>query len=305
MAKTLSVMGMFTCLSKTYDEADLVSFFKDAETHITENVAYSTGISNSDFNKFESVYSEVGTKIKYLCIDVANGYLSVFVDFIKKIRTLYPQLVIIAGNVVTPEMTEILAKAGADFIKIGIGSGSACTTRIKTGIGFPQLSAILECADIADSMGSFIISDGGCTCPGDISKAFVAGADFVMLGGMLAGHDEGGGKVITKFYESDEYDSEYVHERIKKTEVKKFVQFYGMSSKSANDKHFGGLKEYRTSEGREVLVPYRGKVQDTVQDILGGIRSTCTYCNSANLQELYENARFIRVTQQYNNVFSN
>jgi GMP reductase len=309
MANTLSKMQLFTCLSKTYDTQSLIEFFKNAEFHVTENVAYSTGISNSDYEKFKTVYEEVGSKIKFICIDIANGYLNTFVEFISKIRKNYPQLVIMAGNVVTPEMTENVIRAGADCVKIGIGSGSACTTRIQTGVGYPQLSAIIESVNIADSMGAYIISDGGCTCPGDVAKAFAAGADFVMLGGMLSGHDEGGGEIITKYYPTGEYRNtgrpEEYRAYIPVIEKKRFVQFYGMSSKAANDKHFGGLKEYRTSEGREVLVPYRGKVQETVQDILGGLRSTCTYCNSSNLQELQKNSIFIRVTQQFNNVFSN
>ena len=192
---------------------------------------------------------------------------------------------------------------GADIVKVGIGPGSVCTTRIQTGVGYPQLSAVIECADAAHGLGGHIIADGGCTCPGDVAKAFAAGADFVMLGGMLAGHDEGGGEVITKIYETNEvtktddgfFESVY--------EEKQFVQFYGMSSESANDKHFGGLKEYRSSEGRTVLVPYRGEVARTIQDILGGVRSTCTYTGAMKLKQLSKCATFIRCTQTHNSVY--
>ena len=179
------------------------------------------------------------------------------------------------------------------MLKLGIGPGSVCTTRIQTGVGYPQLSAVIECADAAHGLGGHIIADGGCTCPGDVAKAFAGGADFVMLGGMLAGHNEGGGEVIEKFYKTGEWRKN-VHtlEGIETTtwsdaiERKKFVAFYGMSSDAANTKHFGGLKDYRSSEGREVLVPYRGSVLDTVQDLLGGIRSTCTYAGAMKLKQL-------------------
>jgi GMP reductase len=201
-------------------------------------------------------------------------------------------------------MTEELILAGADIVKVGIGPGSVCTTRIQTGVGYPQLSAVIECADAAHGLGGHIIADGGCTCPGDVAKAFAAGADFVMLGGMLAGHDEGGGEVITKTYETNEvtktddgfFESVY--------EEKQFVQFYGMSSDAANTKHFGGLKDYRSSEGREVLVPYRGSVGITVQDLLGGLRSTCTYAGAQRLKHLSRCTTFVRCTQQFNAVYA-
>ncbi|KAH6948765.1 hypothetical protein HPB50_026192 [Hyalomma asiaticum] len=190
-----------------------------------------------------------------------------------------------AGNVVTGEMVEELLLSGADIIKVGIGPGSVCTTRKKTGVGYPQLSAVIECSDAAHGLDGHIISDGGCTCPGDVSKAFGAGADFVMLGGMLAGHDESGGEVIEK-------------------DGKKYKMFYGMSSATAMEKYHGGVAEYRASEGKTVQVPYRGKVQATVLDILGGLRSACTYTGAGRLKELTRRTTFIRVTQQLNQVFS-
>jgi GMP reductase len=197
-------------------------------------------------------------------------------------------------------MTEELILAGADIVKVGIGPGSVCTTRIQTGVGYPQLSAVIECADAAHGLGGHIIADGGCTCPGDVAKAFAAGADFVMLGGMLAGHNEGGGEVIEKLYTTNEWDAGKARPVL---EEKKFVQFYGMSSKSANEKHFGGLKDYRSSEGRTVLVPYRGSVGVTVQEILGGIRSACTYAGAVRLKHLSKCTTFVRCTQTHNNVY--
>ena len=268
----------------------------------------SIGITDRDHQKFRDVYEQVDSKLKYVCIDVANGYSTRFRDFVMDFRLLYPNIVIIAGNVVTGEMTEELILAGADIVKVGIGPGSVCTTRIQTGVGYPQLSAVIECADAAHGLGGHVIADGGCTCPGDVAKAFAGGADFVMLGGMLAGHDQGGGEVITKYYQTNELVREDVGYETKEThhvQEKKFVQFYGMSSNAANTKHFGGLKDYRSSEGREVLVPYRGDVAATVQDLLGGLRSTCTYAGAIRLKHLMRCTTFIRCTQQFNSVYAN
>jgi GMP reductase len=178
-----------------------------------------------------------------------------------------------------------------------------CTTRIQTGVGFPQLSAVIECADAAHGLGGHIIADGGCTCPGDLAKAFAAGADFVMLGGMLAGHDEGGGEIISRYFKTGEIvKSDDGYEDL--IEERKFVNFYGMSSRAANDKHFGGLKEYRSSEGREIQVPYRGKIADTIQNLLGGVRSTCTYSGAKKLKWLSKCTTFVKTSQQFNSFFA-
>ena len=300
MADKLAEGKIFTCLVKTYSVNEIVNYFDSDISERTEFVAMSIGITDRDHNKFRDVYEQTGNKLKYVCIDVANGYSERFATFVRGMRNNYPNIVIIAGNVVTGEMTEELILAGADIIKVGIGPGSVCTTRIQTGVGYPQLSAVIECADAAHGLGGHIIADGGCTCPGDVAKAFAGGADFVMLGGMLAGHDQGGGEVITKKYITDEMSTG----KTRKTEEKHFVQFYGMSSDAANTKHFGGLKDYRSSEGREVLVPYRGDVAATVQDLLGGIRSTCTYAGAQRLKHLMRCTTFVRCTQQFNGVYA-
>lgn len=224
-------------------------------------------------------------EVKFICLDVANGYSEHFVEFVKQVRARFPHHTIMAGNVVTGEMVEELILAGADIIKVGIGPGSVCTTRKKTGVGYPQLSAVLECADAAHGLGGHIISDGGCTCPGDVCKAFGAGADFVMLGGMLSGHDQCGGEIVTK------------------PNGQRVKQFYGMSSETAMVKHHGGVAEYRASEGKTVEVPYRGDVEPTILDILGGLRSACTYTGASKLKELPRRTTFIRVTQQTNEIF--
>ena len=308
MADTLAKQDMFTCLVKTYEISQLVEFFDpddfDTLDRRIENVAYSMGIMPKDMEKFLKVMELTDGNIKYVCVDVANGYSTRFAEVIRTIRAQFDDVVIIAGNVVTGEMTEELILAGADIVKVGIGPGSVCTTRIQTGVGYPQLSAVIECADAAHGLGGHIIADGGCTCPGDVAKAFAGGADFVMLGGMLAGHDEGGGEVISKHYLSTEATLLDNGNYVPHYEQKQFIQFYGMSSDAANTKHFGGLKEYRSSEGREVLVPYRGAVEDTLQDLLGGIRSTCTYAGALKLKQLSKCTTFIQCTQQFNGVYA-
>ena len=284
MAKTLAENKLFTAIHKHYSVDQWDDFMKNASAEIINYIAFSTGTGAKDTEKLKVVLSK-HSKIKFICIDVANGYSEHFVNFVKETRKQFPDKIIIAGNVVTGEMVEELLLAGADIVKVGIGPGSVCTTRVKTGVGYPQLSAIIECADAAHGLGGQIISDGGCATPGDIAKAFGAGADFVMLGGMLAGHQESGGELIEENGE-------------------KFKQFYGMSSTTAMDKHVGGVAEYRASEGKTVKVPYKGYVADTLQDILGGIRSTCTYVGASRLKELTKRTTFIRVSEQENRVFT-
>ena len=306
MADKLAEGKIMTCLVKTYSVQELVNYFDSEMPERTDYVAMSIGITNRDHQKFRDVYEQVGNRLKFVCVDVANGYSERFAEFVRGMRNNYPNIIIIAGNVVTGEMTEELILAGADIVKVGIGPGSVCTTRIQTGVGYPQLSAVIECADAAHGLGGHIIADGGCTSSGDVAKAFAGGADFVMLGGMLAGHNEGGGEVITKYYQTNEIIREDVGDQTKETrrvEEKQFVQFYGMSSESANDKHFGGLKDYRSSEGRTVLVPYRGAVAKTIQDILGGVRSTCTYAGAVRLKHLMRCTTFVRCTQTHNPVY--
>ena len=313
MADTLAKQNIFTCLVKTYSLQELIEFFdidyfgKPFQVERSKYTAMSIGTGKDDFAKLSAVIGAVGDLLKYVCIDIANGYSNHFAEHVKRVRDAFPNIVIIAGNVVTGEMTEELILAGADIVKVGIGPGSVCTTRIQTGVGYPQLSAVIECADAAHGLGGHIIADGGCTCPGDVAKAFAGGADFVMLGGMLAGHNEGGGEVITKYYETTELVYQigsHLDKHTKKVETKQFVQFYGMSSDAANTKHFGGLKDYRSSEGREVLVPYRGDVAATVQDLLGGLRSTCTYAGALRLKHLMRCTTFVRCSQQFNGVYA-
>jgi GMP reductase len=276
MHAELSQHGILTAAVKHYELNDWI----DARPTNREFLVPSIGISADELVRAVNIRT-MYPDVKFLCVDVANGYTNAFLSFIKQLRSAVGnEVTIIAGNVVTPEITEELILNGVDIVKVGIGPGSVCTTRRQTGVGYPQLSAIIECADAAHGLGGHIIADGGCTCPGDVAKAFGAGADFVMLGGMLAGHDEGGGTVS---------DGK--------------ITFYGMSSDTAMEKHSGGVAGYRSSEGKTVTVPYRGPVLNTVQDILGGVRSTCTYVGAKTLKELSKRTTFVRVTQQINNIF--
>lgn len=250
------------------------------------------GTSDADFQKVSQVLEatqalgEGKGEVHMVCLDVANGYSEFFVDRVRSVREAHPKATLFAGNVVTGEMVEELILTGADAIKVGIGPGSVCTTRRQTGVGYPQLSAIIECADAAHGLGGHVIADGGLKCPGDFAKAFGAGGDFCMAGGVFAGHDESGGDLVVE------------------EDGRKFKKFYGMSSTTAMEKHSGGVANYRSSEGKAVVIPYRGPVEATIFDLLGGLRSACTYVGAARLKELPKRTTFIRCTQQLNPVFA-
>ena len=281
IAKNLAKFEIMTCLTKQHDLKTIKrnSVIKEIHSHLV----LSTGTSDEDYKRLNDILKEYSF-FEFICIDIANGYSDHFSKFVNSVREKYPTKTIIAGNVVTADMTQELVMNGADIVKVGIGPGSVCTTRIQTGVGYPQLSAVIECADAAHGLGAHIIADGGCTCPGDVAKAFGAGGDFVMLGGMFAGHEEGGG------------------EKIKKNGLQ-FIEFYGTSSNTAIDKYYGGLAEYRSSEGKKVQLKYRGKIKDTVLNILGGLRSSCTYVGAPSLKQLSKCTTFIRVNQQSNDTF--
>ena len=282
IADKLHEYQMITCLTKQHDVKKIKQFKNIKKIH--PNIALSVGIKKEDFENLDKVLKEFSF-FKFICIDVANGYSEHFTNFVKSVRDKYPTKTIIAGNVVTADMTQELVLSGADIIKVGIGPGSVCTTRIQTGVGYPQLSAVIECADAAHGLGAHIIADGGCTCPGDVAKGFGAGADFVMLGGMLAGHKEGGGSVI-------------------EDNGKQFIEFYGSSSEEANEKHYGGLADYRSSEGKKVKIPLKNSIDKTIKDILGGVRSSCTYVGAPSLKQLSKCTTFVRVTKQFNDTFT-
>jgi GMP reductase len=287
IAEALQEHKMLTAIHKHYSIEEWKAFInkhKEKNSNIFNHIMVSTGTSDKDFDKITEIIA-FENDLKFICIDIANGYSEHLADFVKKARKSFPDKIIIAGNVVTGDMTAVLLMAGADIVKVGIGPGSVCTTRKMTGIGYPQLSAIIECQNSAHGLGGHVISDGGCSVAGDVSKAFGADADFVMLGGMLAGHSESGGELIEK-------------------DGIKYKRFYGMSSKEAMKKHSGGVANYRASEGKSVDIEYRGSIHNTVTDVLGGVRSTCTYVGARKLKDLSKCTTFIRVNRQLNNIFS-
>ena len=284
MAHALAKHKILTAIHKHYPVDDLVAFFGREGEGPQRYAFYSLGILERDLQKFEQVWGRTGGGIRWVCIDVANGYTEAFIDFVKRFRERYPDVAVMAGNVVTADITEALILAGVDIVKVGIGPGSVCTTRKMTGVGYPQLSAIIECADAAHGLGGHICGDGGCTVPGDVVKAFGGGADFVMLGGMLAAHDESGGEIVEH-------------------EGATFRKFYGMSSEEAMTRYAGGVAKYRASEGKSTMLPARGPVDNTVQGILGGLRSACTYVGARKIKDLSKCTTFVRVTQQINDVF--
>lgn len=280
-ANVLKNFEILTFLHKHYDVDSLYQVFFEPQ----EYIGYTMGITDYDIKKWEQLKSKLPQgNIKWVCIDVANGYTERFISFVHKFKDENPDIRLVAGNVVTGDITEQLILAGANVVKVGIGPGSVCTTRIQTGVGYPQLSSIIECADAAHGLGGRIIADGGCTCPGDIAKAFGGGADYVMIGGMLAGHEESGGETITE-------------------NGAMFKVFYGMSSDTAMDKYAGGVAEYRSSEGRTVKIPFRGSLSNTIQEILGGLRSSCTYVGARELRELPKCTTFVRVNNTHNRIF--
>jgi GMP reductase len=283
MANALMKHKVITCIHKHYTIEEWSSFLATLSDDDFNYFTVSIGTSKRDF-EFLHTLLKLDSRIKFILLDVANGYSVAFINRVQDIVDVYPDKILAAGNVVTAEMVEELILNGVDIVKSGIGNGSVCTTRIKTGVGYPQLSAVIECADATHGLNGRLISDGGCCNSGDIAKAFGAGADFVMLGGMMAGHDESGGT--------------YVEEN-----GKKYKEFYGMSSSTAMDKHNGGVAKYRASEGKRVLIDYKGSINNTILDILGGLRSTCTYVGAKELKELSKRTTFIKVNRQSNEVY--
>lgn len=281
-AKALEKFGIITAIHKFYSIEDWKSNLEHLDP---KYLTVTVGTSDEEFQKAKEIFS-INDDIDFLCLDVANGYREDFLQAIYKFRNEFPEKIIIAGNIATREMTEAIILAGADIVKVGIGPGSVCTTRKVAGVGYPQLSAISECADAAHGLGGHVISDGGCKFPGDVSKAFGAGADFVMLGGMFAGHEESGGELVTE------------------SNGKKYKDFYGMSSELAQQRYYGDVAKHRASEGKKVRLEYKGNIENTVQSILGGMRSACSYVGAKTLKDLPKCTTFIRVTQTTNEVFS-
>jgi GMP reductase len=306
MAKSLGLQGAITCLHKHYKTNEYVAFYTDPSI-VNKNLAfYSVGTSEKDINKAIEVFGQI-KKYNFdtpnICLDVANGYTEQFVKTAHKLRSLFPESVIMAGNVVTPEMTEELIIHGkVDIVKVGIGSGSVCTTRLKTGVGYPQLSAVMECSDAAHGLGGHICSDGGCKVVGDVCKAFGGNSDFVMLGSMFAGVDECEGE-WTYEYLTSLGSWQPIDPKNNNTKRKASLQYYGMSSKNAMEKHHNGIADYRTAEGKCAIVQYKGKAEKIIQDIYGGIRSACTYIGANKIKDFGKKTTFIQVNNTHNKLY--
>jgi GMP reductase len=282
MAKELQNHKVITCLHKYYTWKDIPSDLNK------EYYAVSSGIKDTDLNNLDEIIKNIDPKI--ICLDVANGYMSTFIEKCKSVRNKYPEKIIIAGNICTSEgVLDLVMNGMVDIVKVGIGNGSCCTTRKQTGIGMPQLSAVIECSDTAHGIDAHIISDGGLQVIGDFSKAYAAGADFVMSGSMFAAHKESGG--------------ELVEEKDINGDSKLFKVFYGMSSTTAMNKYSGGVAKYRSSEGKTVKLEYRGPVENTILEILGGLRSSMTYLGSKKIKDIPKCATFIRVNRQLNQMY--
>ena len=308
MARTLIQHDAITCLHKHYKPEDYIDFYTKAPI-MKDLVFYSVGTSDKDINKASQVFTAIGKSQQYpnICLDIANGYTEHFVKAAHKLRKMFPESIIMAGNVVTPEMTEELIIHGTvDIVKVGIGSGSVCTTRLKTGVGYPQLSAVMECADAAHGLGAHICSDGGCKTVGDICKAFGGNSDFVMLGSMFAGCDECEGEWKYEYLTAQGFWQPLNPEYKFQTEKRKVsLQYYGMSSKNAMKKHHNGVADYRTAEGRCVTVSYKGTATEIIQDIYGGVRSACTYIGADKIKDFGKKTTFILVNDTHNRIYEN
>ncbi len=290
----------------TYEEWEELLEENLFKTSLKEcRLAYTIGIRKNEngkyveleqFRKLKNKYPDI---FKHLIVDVPNGYTETFADFVEMVRKEFKDLFITAGNVCDAPTCQELLNAGCDVIKGGIGSGNCCQTRTKAGVGRPQLSTNIECGDICHQMGGYYISDGGCSIPADVCKALVGNSDIVMLGSYFAGATECEGEVVTKFIQPDfNYDGTPIIKEVK------YKRFWGMSSKHAMEKHYGKMEKYRASEGREILAPCKGSVQDIINDLLGSIRSMMTYIGAKEIKDVSKRGTFYLVHNQVSNMFN-
>ncbi len=283
MANTLSPYKLITTFHKYYTVQDFKEFFANFDN--PDFVAYTLGTREEDFEKLhEMKKADLLKHFSFICLDIPNGYLEHFLEKIKELRQICPEHIIIAGNVVTNEITEEIILCGADIVKVGIGPGAVCTTRRMTGVGYPQLSAVIECADAAHGIANEqghgqVIADGGQQYPSCVAKAFCAGADFNMFGSMFSGYDQSAGELI-------------------EINGKKYKEYFGSSSNKALETFYGKKDAHRASEGREVLMPYKGDINNFLQDLFGALRSTGTYIGARKLREFSKRTTFVRVNKQ-------
>lgn len=283
--EVLNKHDMLTCMPKYLNNDVKINILEKYSNKINtgghnkktelNNIIFSVGLKKEDLQRYEHVLQYIDSD--WICLDIANGYIKEFVEYCAYIREKYPDKIIIAGNVATPDgVYELIENGKVDIVKVGIGSGAACLTRLKTGVGYPQFQAVIDCSKMAHQLGGHIISDGGITCPADLCKAFGAGADFVMCGSVFGGHIEN------------------IHHIIEK-DGKQYTEIYGMSSEYAMDNFNGGKKSYRSSEGRHCLVEIKGNLNTTIEDYLGGLRSYMTYINASNINECIDKTQFVKV----------
>jgi len=286
MAKVLAPYKIITTIHKYYTIKEYKEFFKNFKN--PDYIAYTTGIREADIKKLKTMKKEnLQGNFSFICIDVPNGYVAKLLKVVEDIRKIFPEHIIIAGNVVTNEISEELILRGADIVKVGIGPGSACLTRRMTGVGYPQLSAVIECADAAHGISNpqgcgLVIADGGQKYPSCVAKAFCAGADFNMFGSMFSGFEQSGGKLV-------EIDG------------KKYKEYFGSSSNHAMINYYGKKDAHRASEGRYTLIPYKGDIHNFLQDLFGSLRSTGTYIGARRLKEFSKRATFVKVNRQLTN----
>lgn len=328
VSKKMLDYGLFACLHKHHNIEDLISFYKELMNDGDDKwmrCLLGIGLRDNGIEKLRAIHNELGIQVG-VKFDVPNGYIPQVKESVIKLREEFPDMFIMVGNVVTGDITEDLILSGADCVAVGIGGGSACLTRKQTGCGRPQLSAVIECADAAHQIGGMVCADGGITEPGDLGKAFGAGADFIMIGGMFAGTDEADGDIVSKFYSEGEYERipHYDTHRDNEEEVdvfyhpkeqivtytyepkiveKKFKLFYGMSSTLAQETFGSGKPSYRASEGRVALVPYSGPIDNKIEELLGGLRSTMTYLGAKKLKDIPKQCVFYKVNNQLNRTY--
>ena len=306
VSKKMLDNGLFACLHKYHNVEDLIEFYTDLIDRGDDTwmrCLLAIGLRDNGIEKLRTLNEKLGVQVG-IKFDVPNGYIPQVKEKVINLRKEFPDMFIMVGNVVTGDITEDLILSGADCVAVGIGPGGQCLTREQTGCGRPQLSAIIECADAAHQVGGMVCGDGGITCPGDLGKAFGAGADFIMIGSMFAGTLEADGDIISKWIFNGEYEPAADGSGFEPhLELKEFKQFYGMSSTLAQEKFGNGKPKYRASEGRVTIVPYVGSIDGVIEELLGGLRSTMTFLGAWKLKNIPKQCTFYKVHNQLNRTY--
>lgn len=297
VAEKMVKSGHIACLEKHIPYEEIEALFSSLGEDEAARVIPSIGIKE-DCSTIKKLYDKF--HLKMVMVDVPNGYIPSLTARVREIHEHCREICIIAGNVVDAAGAAQLMDAGVKVIKAGIGNGSVCLTRLKTGVGRPQMSTLIEVADACHQRGCYVLCDGGVNSAGDVCKAFGAGADFIISGSLFAGCDEATGDIIEKQYLLDELDEDGASVIV----TKKFKQYYGMSSHLAQAKHFGGVRQYSASEGREKLIPYVGPLDGVLSDIDGGLKSCCAYIGCTKMKNFSRHTTFYKVRHQLNTKFA-